>query len=71
MMQDLGKLLMVLGLALATAGFLLWLGVGKSWLGRLPGDIAVQKPGFSFYFPLTTCIVISLILTLIFWFLRR
>ena len=70
-MQDFGKLLMVLGLALATAGFLLWLGVGKSWLGRLPGDIAVQKPGFSFYFPLTTCIVISLILTLIFWFLRK
>ena len=70
-MQDLGKMLMVLGLALAAAGFLLWLGVGKSWLGRLPGDIAVQKPGFSFYFPLTTCIVISLILTLIFWFLRK
>ena len=70
-MQDLGKMLMVLGLALAAAGFLLWLGVGKSWLGRLPGDIAVQKPGFSFYFPLTTCIVISLILTLIFWLLRK
>ena len=70
-MQDLGKLLMVLGLALVGVGLLLWLGIGKSWLGRLPGDIAVQKPGFSFYFPITTCIVISLILTLIFWLFRR
>lgn len=70
-MQDLGKMLMVLGLALAGVGLLLWLGVGKNWLGRLPGDIQIQRDGFSFYFPVTTCIVISLILTLIFWLLRK
>jgi len=69
--QEFGKLLMILGLALAGVGLLLWLGVGKSWLGRLPGDIAVQKPGFSFYFPLTTCIIISIVLTLLFWLFRK
>ncbi len=62
---------MVLGLALTAAGFLLWLGVGRTWFGRLPGDIQFQRAGFSFYFPITTCIVISLILMLIFWLLRR
>jgi membrane protein implicated in regulation of membrane protease activity len=69
-MQDFGKLLMILGLTAAGIGLLLWLGVGKSWLGRMPGDIAVQKPNFSFYFPITTCIIISVILTLIFWLFR-
>lgn len=70
-MHELGKLLMVLGLALAGVGLLLWLGVGKSWLGRLPGDIAVQKESYSFYFPITTCIVISLVLTLIMWLMKK
>jgi hypothetical protein len=70
-MQDLGKMLMVLGLVLAGVGALLWLGIGKSWLGKLPGDVAVQKGNFSFYFPITTCIVVSIILTLIFWLFRK
>ena len=70
-MQDFGKVLMILGLTLAGAGFLLWMGVGKGWLGKLPGDIAVQKGNFSFYFPITTCVVISIILTLVLWLLRK
>lgn len=70
-MQEFGKLLMILGFGLAGIGLLLWLGVGRSWLGKLPGDVSIQKDGFSLYFPITTCIVISIILTLIAWLFRR
>lgn len=70
-MQELGKLLVVLGLLLAGAGFFLWKLSGKLPLGRLPGDIAIEKPGFSFYFPLGTCLLISLLLTLVMWLFRR
>jgi hypothetical protein len=49
----------------------LWKTGGLGGLGRLPGDISVQRPGFSFYFPITTCIVISIILTLLMWLFRR
>jgi len=41
------------------------------WMGRLPGDISVQKGNFSFYFPIVTCIVISVVLTLLSWLFRR
>ena len=70
-MQELGKLLVVLGLLLAGTGFFLWKLSGKLPLGRLPGDIAIEKPGFSFYFPLGTCLLISLLLTLVMWLFRR
>jgi hypothetical protein len=63
-----GKVLVFLGLAIAGLGLLIMLGVP---LGRLPGDIYVKRDGFSFYFPLTTSIVLSIILTLIFAFFRR
>jgi hypothetical protein len=70
-MQEIGKTLFVIGLFVATVGFFLWKLGGKLPLGRLPGDIAIQKPNFSFYFPITTCIVISLVLTLLMWLLRK
>lgn len=70
-MQDLGKLLLGLGVALVIIGFFLWKLAGRIPLGRLPGDIYVQKPNMSFYFPLTTCILISVVLTLVMWLLRR
>jgi hypothetical protein len=70
-MQEIGKTLFVIGLLVAAAGFFLWKLGGKIPLGRLPGDIAIQKPNFSFYFPITTCIVISLALTLLMWLLRK
>ncbi len=70
-MQDLGKVLVGVGVVIALAGLWLWSGRGFGWLGRLPGDISYQKGGFGFYFPLTTCIVLSLILTLLAWFFRR
>ena len=70
-MSDLGKLLVVLGLVLAAVGALLWSGIGKGWLGRLPGDIHYTKGNFSFHFPIVTCLVISLVLTVLLWLFRR
>ena len=70
-MNDLGKLLFITGLVLAVVGLLLWTGVGKGWLGRLPGDINYTKGNFSFHFPLVTCILLSLVLTIILWLFRK
>jgi len=70
-MNELGKLLFITGLALAVVGLLLWTGVGKGWLGKLPGDINYTKGHFSFHFPLVTCILLSLLLTLILWLFRK
>lgn len=64
------RLLIGLGLLLLAVG-LLWPILHKLGLGRLPGDIVVEREGFRFYFPLATCIVISLGLTLFFWLIRK
>jgi hypothetical protein len=63
-----GKLLIVTGLAIAGIGLLISLGVP---IGRLPGDIVVRRGSFSFYFPIVTCIVLSLLATLLLSLLRR
>jgi Protein of unknown function (DUF2905) len=72
---DLGRMLVLLGVVLAVLGGMLWLGgalEGKiPFLGRLPGDIHVQRGNWSFYFPLTTSIILSIVLTLIVAFLSR
>jgi len=66
-----GKILIVIGLLIAAVGAF-WLFAGRiPWLGRLPGDIAVERPGFSFYFPLGTSLLLSATLTLLFWLFRR
>ena len=70
-MQDFGKLLVILGIVMALAGGWLWSGRGFGWLGRLPGDVSYQKDGFGVYIPVTTCILISVVITLLAWFLRR
>ncbi len=63
-------MLVIIGLLIAAAGALLWSGLGRSWLGRLPGDINYSKGNFSFHFPLVTCLIISAILTLLLWLFR-
>ena len=63
-----GKSLVLVGLLIVGIGLVMMLGVP---LGRLPGDISVKREHFSFYFPLTTCIVVSLVLTAIFALFRR
>lgn len=70
-MSELGKVLVVVGVLLAGIGVLLWSGLGKGWLGQLPGDFHIKRDHFQFYFPLTTCILLSLLLTLILWLFRR
>ena len=70
-MNDIGKVLFIVGLVIAGVGLLLWSGIGRGWLGRLPGDIHYSKGNFSFYFPIVTCVVISAILTLVMWLFRR
>jgi hypothetical protein len=70
-MNDLGKILVVAGLAVALVGALLWSGVGRSWLGRLPGDIHYSRDNFSFHFPIVTCLIVSALLTLLWWLFRK
>lgn len=71
MLPDLGKLLMGVGLVLLVVGALLTLSGRLPWLGRLPGDLYVERDNFRFYFPLATSIVLSLILSLVLWLFRR
>jgi len=67
----LGKSLVVLGLVLVVAGALIWAGASIPFLGRLPGDFYIKRGNFTFYFPLTTCIAVSVALSLLFLALRR
>jgi Protein of unknown function (DUF2905) len=70
-MSDLGRLLILLGVILVLVGAVFLLAPRLPWLGKLPGDITYQRGNFSFYFPLGTSIVISIILTLILYLFRR
>ena len=70
-MQHIGKLLIVLGVMIAAVGVLLSLSGKIPWLGRLPGDIFIQRKNFTFYFPLATGIIISILLTFLFWLFGR
>jgi uncharacterized membrane protein YidH (DUF202 family) len=70
-MSELGKYLVIVGIVITAAGILLWSGVGRGWLGRLPGDIHYTRGNFSFYFPVVTCVVLSLVLTFVLWLLRK
>ena len=70
-MNDLGKFMVIIGLALVLIGAWLWSGVGTSWFGHLPGDLHVQRERFSFHFPIVTCLVISVVLTVLMWLLRK
>jgi uncharacterized membrane protein YkgB len=67
----LGKMLILLGVLIIVIGFLLLIGEKIPWIGKLPGDIIIRKEKFSFYFPITTSIIISVLLTLFFWIFRK
>jgi len=70
-MPEMGKLLVVIGVAIALIGIAMWTGVGRGWLGRLPGDIHYSRDNFSFHFPIVTCLLFSIVLTVIMWLLRK
>ena len=65
-----GRWLIVVGVILVIAG-LLWPWLVKMGLGNLPGDIRIERKGFVFYFPLTSGLIVSVVLTLILWIFRR
>jgi len=70
-MSSLGKMLILFGVMLIALGAIFTLGGKLSWFGRLPGDIYIQRKNFTFFFPLTTSILVSIIISLIIVFLRR
>lgn len=70
-MHDVGKILIAFGLLIALAGVVLMLVGRVPWIGRLPGDIHFQRGNFTFYFPLATSLLLSVVLTLILYFLGR
>jgi len=70
-MAALGKTLIYLGLVLVVIGVVLTLAGKLPWLGRLPGDISIERDNFSFYFPLATSILVSVFVSLVLYFLRR
>ena len=71
LMSGVGKSLIILGLVIVLIGVVVSLAGKLPWLGRLPGDIAVKRENFSFYFPLGTCLLLSALLSLIMWLFRR
>lgn len=69
--ENIGKIFVITGFIIIAIGALLILSGKISWFGRLPGDILIQKRNFTLYFPIATSIIISIVLTLIFWLLFR
>jgi hypothetical protein len=69
--NELGKYLVVIGAVVVVLGILLWSGFGRGWLGRLPGDMQYSKGNFSFYFPIVTCLLLSILLTFLLRLFRK
>jgi hypothetical protein len=65
-----GLVLLILGLVIAGVGLIWILAPSIPWLGRLPGDIRIERENFRFYFPLMTCLLVSLVLSLVMWVIR-
>jgi hypothetical protein len=68
--SGLGWMLLVLGLLIAGIGLVLILAPSIPWMGRLPGDIRIERDNYRFYFPLVTCVLLSLVLSLALWLVR-
>ena len=68
---DFGKTLIIIGLVIAIVGILLVMGGKIPWIGRLPGDLTIKGEKFTFYFPIATSILISVVLSLVFWFIGQ
>ena len=70
-MQEIGKLLAIFGGLILLLGLALWSGFGAGWLGRLPGDIRIEREHSAFYFPIVTCSIMSIVVSLILSLFRR
>ena len=63
-MRYVGRLIVTIGVIITLIGLVLWSGFAPKWLGRLPGDIRIEREHSSFYFPIVTCIILSIVLSL-------
>jgi len=70
-MRELGKFAVVIGIVITLVGLMMWSGFAPRWLGRLPGDIRIERGNSAFYFPIVTCIVLSIVLSLLLSIFRR
>ena len=71
-MENIGKIIVGIGLILVIVGLGIWLFGGKlGWFGHLPGDIRVERPNFGFYMPITSMIILSIVLTIILSIINR
>lgn len=70
-MSGMGKILIIAGCLMALLGIILLFADKIPWLGRLPGDISIKRDNFSFYFPLTTSILLSILISLILYLFRK
>ena len=70
-MRDLGKFILIIGVVTTLVGFVMWSGLMPKWLGRLPGDIRIEREHSAFYFPIVTCIILSILLSLLLSIFRR
>ncbi len=70
-MNEVGKTLVTIGTCIVVLGVILWSGVGRNWFGKMPGDIQISRGNFSFYFPLATRLLISVVMTVLLWLFRR
>jgi len=70
-MREIGKLLVIMGAIVILLGLVLWSGLAPKWLGRLPGDIRIERGQSAFYFPVVTCIILSILLSVLLSIFRR
>ncbi len=70
-MGELGKFVVIIGIIMTLVGLVLWSGFAPKWLGRLPGDIRIERDHSAFYFPIVTCIILSIVLSLLLSIFRR
>ena len=71
MMRELGKFIVIIGVITTLVGLVMWAGLTPKWLGRLPGDIRIERGHSVFYFPIVTCIILSILLSLLLSIFRR
>jgi Protein of unknown function (DUF2905) len=69
--RELGKFVVIIGVVMTLVGLVMWSGFAPKWLGRLPGDIRVEREHSAFYFPIVTCIILSIVLSLLVSIFRR
>ena len=69
--SSLGKGLILFGLLIVAIGALFLFSEKIGWIGRLPGDVTIRRENFTVHFPLTTCLIVSALLSLLFWLLRK